>query len=83
MYVLTPYYGYSLINVNSILFVFVFHQYLGNTTPPVVKDRIKELLYSWKVGLPHEAKINEAYLMLKREGVCMWLVSSYRRCVCL
>lgn len=34
----------------------------------VVKDRIKELLFSWKVGLPHEAKINEAFLMLKREG---------------
>ena len=34
-----------------------------------MKERIKELLYSWKVGLPHEAKINEAYLMLKREGL--------------
>lgn len=44
-------------------------QYLGNTTPTVVKERIKELLYSWKMGLPHEPKINEAYLMLKREGL--------------
>ena len=35
----------------------------------VVKERIKELLYSWKVGLPHETKINDAYLMLKREGM--------------
>ena len=43
-------------------------QYLGDTTLPVVKDRIKELLFSWKVGLPNEPKINDAFLMLKREG---------------
>ena len=46
-----------------------FPQYLGETTCVVVKERIKELLYSWKVGLPHETKINDAYLMLKREGI--------------
>ncbi len=43
-------------------------QYLGDTTSPLVKDRIKELLFGWKVGLAHEGKINEAFLMLKREG---------------
>ena len=53
---------------SSSLLLFPFPQYLGDTTPPAVKERIKELLYSWKVGLPHEGKINEAYLMLKREG---------------
>ncbi len=35
-----------------------------------MKERIKSMLYSWKVGLPQEPKINEAYLMLKREGLC-------------
>lgn len=48
--------------------IFLLSQYLGNTTSTTVKDRIKELLYSWKVGLPHEGKITEAYMMLKREG---------------
>ena len=43
-------------------------QYLGEATSPAVKERIKRLLYSWKVGLPQEPKVNEAYLMLKREG---------------
>ena len=46
----------------------IFSQYLGKQTPPVVKDRIKALLYSWKVGLPTEGKITDAYEMLKKEG---------------
>jgi ADP-ribosylation factor-binding protein GGA len=33
-----------------------------------VQKKIKDLLYSWKLGLPHEPKIQEAYEMLKREG---------------
>ena len=50
-----------------------FLQYLGERTPPAVLKKIKELLFSWKLGLPHEPKIQEAYEMLKREGtqVCM------------
>ena len=36
----------------------------------MVKERIKKLLYSWKVGLPTEEKIAEAYEMLKKEGRC-------------
>ena len=43
-------------------------QYLGGQTPPVVKNKIKALLYSWKVGLPTEGKIADAYEMLKKEG---------------
>lgn len=43
-------------------------QYLGERTPSAVQKKIKELLYSWKLGLPHEPKIQEAYEMLKREG---------------
>ena len=44
-------------------------QYLGSKTPPVVKNKVKELLYSWKIGLPTELKIAEAYEMLKKEGL--------------
>lgn len=43
-------------------------QYLGSQTLPNIQDKIKQLLYSWKVGLPQEPKIQEAYEMLKREG---------------
>lgn len=43
-------------------------QYLGSQTPPNVQDKIKQLIYSWKVGLPQEPKIQEAFEMLKREG---------------
>ena len=46
----------------------VYYQYLGNETPDVVRKRIQELLYSWKVGLPNEPKIAEAYEMLKKQG---------------
>ena len=44
-------------------------QYLGNHTTEKVKKRCIELLYSWDHGLPHEAKIKEAYQMLKRQGI--------------
>ena len=33
-----------------------------------MRKRIQELLYSWKVGLPNEPKIAEAYEMLKKQG---------------
>ena len=43
-------------------------QYLGGKTPESVQTKVKQLLYSWKLGLPHEPKIQEAYEMLKKEG---------------
>ena len=44
-------------------------KYLGNQTPLTVKQRMSNLLYSWKVGLPGEPKINEAYQMLTDQGL--------------
>ena len=45
----------------------------------MIKDKIKSLVFSWKLGLPNEPKIHEAYEMLKREGethvhrkLCFW-----------
>lgn len=43
-------------------------KYLGSRTSEKVKNKILELLYSWTVGLPEEAKITEAYQMLKKQG---------------
>lgn len=44
-------------------------KYLGSRTSEKVKGRVLELLYSWTVGLPEEAKIAEAYQMLKKQGI--------------
>lgn len=44
-------------------------KYLGDQTPFSVKQRMSSLLYSWKVGLPGEPKINEAYRMLTDQGL--------------
>ena len=44
-------------------------KYLGNQTALTVKQRMSGLLYSWKVGLPGETKINEAYQMLTDQGL--------------
>lgn len=33
-----------------------------------VKTKVIELLYSWTMALPEEAKIKDAYHMLKRQG---------------
>ncbi|XP_064406419.1 ADP-ribosylation factor-binding protein GGA1-like [Halichondria panicea] len=44
-------------------------KYLGDVTAPMIKDKIKGLIFSWKLGLPNEPKIHEAYEMLKREGL--------------
>lgn len=35
-----------------------------------VKSKVIELLYSWTLALPEEAKIKDAYHMLKRQGTC-------------
>ncbi|XP_013380934.1 ADP-ribosylation factor-binding protein GGA1-like [Lingula anatina] len=44
-------------------------KYLGTKTTDKVKTKCIELIYSWTVGLRHEAKISEAYEMLKRQGI--------------
>lgn len=48
---------------------FNFVQYLGNKTTERVKKRCIELIYSWQKGLPHEMKIQDAYKMLKTQGI--------------
>ncbi len=55
------------------LLLFPVMQYLGDVTAPMIKDKIKGLIFSWKLGLPNEPKIHEAYEMLKREGNCIVL----------
>ena len=44
-------------------------KYRADQTPMTVKQRMSGLLYSWKVGLPGEPKINEAYQMLTEQGL--------------
>ncbi|XP_019615671.1 PREDICTED: ADP-ribosylation factor-binding protein GGA3-like isoform X1 [Branchiostoma belcheri] len=44
-------------------------KYLGSKTKPKVKTRVIELLYSWSKGLPHETKVQDAYQMLKKQGI--------------
>lgn len=57
-------------NIKSILYFINFYlQYLGDSAPEKVKMKIVEMLYSWTIAFPNEAKINEAYQTLKRQGV--------------
>ncbi|KAJ8387559.1 hypothetical protein AAFF_G00152550 [Aldrovandia affinis] len=44
-------------------------KYLGTRAPEQVKRKVLELMYSWTVGLPDEAKISDAYQMLKKQGI--------------
>lgn len=44
-------------------------KYLGDRVSEKVKTKIIELLYSWTLALPEEAKIKDAYHMLKRQGI--------------
>ncbi|XP_043097985.1 ADP-ribosylation factor-binding protein GGA3a isoform X2 [Puntigrus tetrazona] len=44
-------------------------KYLGERVSERVKTKVIELLYSWSVALPDEAKIIEAYQMLKKQGI--------------
>uniref|UniRef100_A0A8C9WJ98 Golgi associated, gamma adaptin ear containing, ARF binding protein 3a n=1 Tax=Scleropages formosus TaxID=113540 RepID=A0A8C9WJ98_SCLFO len=44
-------------------------KYLGDRVSEKVKKKVIEMLFSWAVALPDEAKINEAYQMLKRQGI--------------
>lgn len=43
-------------------------QYLGSRSPEPVKKKVLELIFSWTVALPDEAKISDAYQMLKKQG---------------
>lgn len=44
-------------------------QYFGAWTPQKVKDRVTEVLYGWTLWLKEEPKIQEAYYMLKKQGI--------------
>ena len=44
-------------------------QYFGAWTPQKVKDRVTEVLYGWTLWLKEEQKIQEAYRMLKKQGL--------------
>uniref|UniRef100_UPI0037E88AC8 ADP-ribosylation factor-binding protein GGA1-like isoform X1 n=1 Tax=Semicossyphus pulcher TaxID=241346 RepID=UPI0037E88AC8 len=44
-------------------------KYLGARAPEPVKKKVLAMVYSWTVSLPDEAKIAEAYQMLKKQGI--------------
>ncbi|XP_029992964.1 ADP-ribosylation factor-binding protein GGA3a isoform X2 [Sphaeramia orbicularis] len=46
-------------------------KYLGEKVSERVKTKVIEMLYSWTVSLPDEAKICEAYQMLKTQGIVL------------
>uniref|UniRef100_A0A8C2JVJ4 Golgi associated, gamma adaptin ear containing, ARF binding protein 3b n=1 Tax=Cyprinus carpio TaxID=7962 RepID=A0A8C2JVJ4_CYPCA len=43
-------------------------KYMGDSVSDKVKNKIIEMLYSWTVVFPNEAKIADAYQTLKRQG---------------
>uniref|UniRef100_A0A671RMM4 ADP-ribosylation factor-binding protein GGA3-like n=1 Tax=Sinocyclocheilus anshuiensis TaxID=1608454 RepID=A0A671RMM4_9TELE len=45
--------------------------YMGDSVSEKVKNKIIEMLYSWTVAFPDEAKIADAYQTLKRQGLVM------------
>nr|XP_046266564.1 ADP-ribosylation factor-binding protein GGA3a [Scatophagus argus]XP_046266574.1 ADP-ribosylation factor-binding protein GGA3a [Scatophagus argus] len=46
-------------------------KYLGDKVSERVKTKVIEMLYSWTVSLPDEAKICEAYQMLKSQSIVL------------
>ncbi|KAM9315247.1 ADP-ribosylation factor-binding protein GGA2-like isoform 2-T2 [Pholidichthys leucotaenia] len=44
-------------------------KYFGAWTSQRVKDRVTEVLYGWTLWLKEEPKIQEAYRMLKKQGI--------------
>uniref|UniRef100_A0A8D0DHJ4 Golgi associated, gamma adaptin ear containing, ARF binding protein 3a n=1 Tax=Sander lucioperca TaxID=283035 RepID=A0A8D0DHJ4_SANLU len=46
-------------------------KYLGDKVSERVKTKVIEMLYSWTMSLPDEAKIFEAYEMLKSQGIVL------------
>lgn len=53
---------------NFVVLLNLSTQYLGSRSPEPVKKRVLELIYSWTLALPDEAKISDAYQMLKKQG---------------
>lgn len=45
-----------------------FFQFLGDKVSERVKAKVITMLHGWTVSLPDEAKICEAYQMLKSQG---------------
>lgn len=54
--------------MNTFFACCVLGQYLGSRSPEPVKKKVLELIYSWTLALPDEAKITDAYQMLKKQG---------------
>uniref|UniRef100_A0A7N8WRK8 Golgi associated, gamma adaptin ear containing, ARF binding protein 3a n=1 Tax=Mastacembelus armatus TaxID=205130 RepID=A0A7N8WRK8_9TELE len=46
-------------------------KYFGDKVSEKVKTKVIEMLYSWTLSLPDEAKICEAYRMLKSQGIVL------------
>ncbi|XP_061589153.1 ADP-ribosylation factor-binding protein GGA3-like [Cololabis saira] len=46
-------------------------KYLGDKVSEKVKRKVIEMLFTWTVSLPDEAKICEAYQMLKSQGIVL------------
>ncbi|XP_077379872.1 ADP-ribosylation factor-binding protein GGA2-like isoform X2 [Festucalex cinctus] len=44
-------------------------KYFGSWTAQTVKDRLTQVLYGWTLWLKEETKIQEAYSMLKKQGI--------------
>ncbi|XP_049576840.1 ADP-ribosylation factor-binding protein GGA2-like isoform X1 [Syngnathus scovelli] len=44
-------------------------KFLGSWTAPSVKDKLIQVLYGWTLWLKEETKIQDAYSMLKKQGV--------------
>ncbi|NXS55547.1 GGA2 protein, partial [Brachypteracias leptosomus] len=44
-------------------------KYYGTWSSETVKARVTEVLFSWTVWFPQEAKIRDAYQMLKKQGI--------------
>ncbi|XP_075994899.1 ADP-ribosylation factor-binding protein GGA3 [Genypterus blacodes] len=44
-------------------------KYMGNSTAEKVKSKVIEMMFSWTVAFPNEAKISEAYQTLRRQGL--------------
>ncbi|KAI1896193.1 hypothetical protein AGOR_G00092290 [Albula goreensis] len=44
-------------------------KYLGMWSPAAVKEKVIEILYSWTQWLKDEVKIQDAYHMLKKQGI--------------
>lgn len=57
-----------LFSVSNFVVLNLSTQYLGSRSPEPVKKRVLELIYSWTLALPDEAKISDAYQMLKKQG---------------